>query len=79
MQKTVGQSKGRSFIETCAQTIIGYGLAVSAQIIIWPFFGAIVTIGENMAIGLVFMAITFVRGLCIRRFFNWFDNRIQGV
>ena len=50
-----------SFVEATANVLVGYGVAVLVQIAVFPVFGIEIGIGENLAIGLVFTAVSIVR------------------
>ncbi len=64
------QSRSRSAIESVANVVIGYVVAVVSQMAIFPFFGIIVSLSGNLAIGVWFTAISFIRSYLIRRVFN---------
>ena len=51
------QSRLMSFVEAVANVVIGYGVAVLVQIALFPAFGIELSIGENLAIGLVFTGV----------------------
>jgi len=64
------QSKKLSFIEVLTNTLIGYGIAVVGQILIFPMFGLKVSLADNLWIGLLFTVVSVFRGYVIRRIFN---------
>ena len=64
------QSRRMSLIEAVTNVILGYGLAVIAQIVVFPWFGLDVSIGENLAIGAVFVGISLLRSYALRRLFE---------
>lgn len=64
------QSKKHSFIESIVNILIGYGVAVGSQILIFPAFGVHIPISDNLMIGLWFTAISIVRSYTVRRVFN---------
>lgn len=66
----MSQSKKGSFIEVCTNTAIGYGINVVANFLILPLFGLAVTTSQSMQIGLIFTAISILRGYILRRVFN---------
>jgi hypothetical protein len=70
----VSQSKKYSFIESCANIAIGYGIAVIAQLAIFPLFGIHVPLGSNLAIGALFTIVSLVRSYSLRRLFNWINR-----
>ncbi len=46
------QSRAMSLLEAIANVIVGYGVAVLTQILIFPLFGIEAALGEHLAIGL---------------------------
>lgn len=70
----MSQSKKYSFIESCANIAIGYGIAVIAQLAIFPLFGIHVPLGSNLAIGALFTIVSLVRSYSLRRLFNWINR-----
>ena len=64
------QSRRRSLIEAIANVVVGYALAVLAQIMVFPWFGLHPTLGGNLAIGSVFTAISLLRSYALRRVFE---------
>jgi len=65
------QSKKHSFIEACVNILIGYGVAVVSQLLIFPLFGVNLPLGDNLMIGAWFTVISLIRSYVIRRGFNW--------
>lgn len=59
-----------SFIEATLNTIIGYFINLGVQLIVYPLYGAVFTLSQNIQIGLIFMAVSLARGFVIRRWFN---------
>ncbi len=66
----MAQTKKHSFFESIVNVLIGYGVAVGSQILIFPMFGMYVPISDNLLIGLWFTAISIVRSYMVRRVFN---------
>jgi uncharacterized membrane protein (DUF485 family) len=64
------QTRLMSLIETSANIIIGYFLAVGTQVLLFPVFGLEVTFKDNLTIGMVFTVLSFLRGYCLRRIFS---------
>ena len=65
------QTRRQSMIETAASVAIGYVVALSSQIVIFPLFGIHATMSDNLLIGAWFTVISIIRGYFVRRFFNW--------
>ena len=65
------QTKKQSAIEAVAGVLIGYGVALISQILIFPLFEVNLPLEQNMIIGGYFTAISIVRGYYVRRLFNY--------
>lgn len=64
------QSRVMSLVEALANVVVGYGVAVLVQIVVFPTFGIAASLGQNLAIGLVFTGVSIVRSYALRRLFN---------
>lgn len=64
------QSKLMSAVEAFFSTIIGFGIAMTAQIIIFPYYGIHISMVENIEITGLFTVISIARQYVIRRLFN---------
>ncbi|MCV2876367.1 hypothetical protein OE810_08865 [Rhodobacteraceae bacterium XHP0102] len=64
------QSRRRSLIEAITNVVVGYALAVVTQIVVFPWFGLQVSLGDSLAIGAVFVTISLVRSYALRRLFE---------
>jgi hypothetical protein len=64
------QSRRQSLIEAITNVVVGYALAVITQIAVFPWFGLQVSLGDNLAIGAVFVTISLVRSYALRRLFE---------
>ena len=65
-----GQSRRMSAVEAIANVLVGYGVAVLAQLAIFPLFGIAVSLGDNLAIGAAFTVVSLARSYAVRRLFN---------
>ena len=63
----MSQSRTMSLVESLANVIVGYGVAVVTQILIFPQFGWNPTLAQNMRIGAVFTAVSLARSFTVRR------------
>ncbi len=73
------QSRRLSLIEAIANVFVGYALAVMTQIVVFPWFGLQVSLGDNLAIGGVFLAISLLRSYALRRAFErWTGKSKKG-
>lgn len=66
----MSQSCRMSFIESATNIAVGYTLAVCTQLLIFPAFGLTASLGDNLAIGLVFTVVSLGRSYGLRRLFN---------
>lgn len=69
------QTKLQSIVETLVQTAIGYTVAITSQLLIFPFFGIDISFSENLLIGVWFTIISIARGYVVRRVFNHLHRR----
>ena len=64
------QSRVMSFVESVANVIVGYGVAVVTQILIFPIFGLHTTLAQNLKMGAVFTVVSIARSYVFRRLFE---------
>ena len=64
------QPQRMSFAEAIANVVVGYALAVATQIVVFPWFGLRPSLGENLALGGVFVGISLLRSYALRRLFE---------
>ena len=56
------QSRWMSLVEAVTNIVVGYGLAVLTQIIVFPLFGLHASLSENLLIACVFVGVSLIRG-----------------
>lgn len=66
----MSQSRAQSMIESAANVVIGYMVALGSQLVVFPMFGVHLPLQDNLLIGLWFTAISLVRSYFVRRWFN---------
>lgn len=66
----MSQSRFLSAIEACANTAVGYGVALLSQLAVFPLFDIHIPFSSNLAIGAWFTVISLVRNYVLRRWFN---------
>ena len=64
------QSRLMSMVESLANVLVGYGVAVITQMMVFPLFGLALTVTENLLIGLIFTVVSIVRSYALRRGFE---------
>ncbi len=76
------QSRIMSMVEMTTGKVLGFIVAVSSQMIVYPlYFDQHIPITQNMQLGLIFMSIAAIKSYGVRRFFNWLQwgrNNEQG-
>ena len=73
------QSRFMSLVEAVANVIVGYGVAVVTQILIFPVFGLQTTLAQNLKMGAVFTIVSLGRSYALRRLFEGLrENRDGG-
>jgi hypothetical protein len=69
------QSRRLSLVEAVTNVVVGYALAVTTQIVVFPWFGLHPSLGENLALGGVFTGISLLRSYALRRLFETVQRR----
>ena len=64
------QSRLMSLVEAVANVMIGYGVAVITQILIFPIFGLHTTLAQNLKMGAIFTVVSIARSFALRRVFE---------
>jgi len=64
------QTRLMSLVESVANVIVGYGVAVVTQILIFPVFGLHTTLAQNLLMGLAFSVVSVARSFALRRLFE---------
>lgn len=70
-----GQTRLHSLIESFLNILLGYLVAVAAQILIFPLFGYSISLRDNFLTAIAFAVVSFLRSYALRRFFNWLHLR----
>ncbi len=64
------QSRAMSLVESIANVVVGYVVAVATQILIFPVFGLHMTLAQNLTVGAIFTIISIGRSFALRRVFE---------
>jgi hypothetical protein len=59
-----------SLVESTTNVVVGFLLALSTQVAIFPLFGITVSVGDNLLIGGIFTVVSIVRSFTLRRLFE---------
>ena len=71
----IGQSRWMSLVEAITNVVVGYGIAVGTQILIFPLFGLHTTLGQNLSMGGIFTMVSVARSFLLRRLFETIQAR----
>lgn len=69
------QTRRRSLKEAVINVSAGYSINFCANLAILPLFGFDVTVGQNLALGVIYTGISIARTYTVRRLFNRGDHR----
>ena len=72
------QSRLMSLVEAIANVVVGYGIAVITQILIFPVFGLHTTLVQNLKMGGIFTIVSLARSFALRRLFEALRVRSMG-
>lgn len=64
------QSRLESLLESIANILIGYCIALASQLILFPLYGIHIALTTNLWIGFWFTLVSLVRSYLLRRYFN---------
>jgi len=64
-----------SFVEAVTNIVVGYGLAVLTQMVVFPLFGLDSSLRENLLIGGAFTVVSLFRSYALRRLFIAVEKR----
>ncbi len=64
------QSRTMSLVESIANIGVGYGIAVVAQVVVFPIFGLHTTLAQNLMMGAIFTVVSIGRSYALRRLFE---------
>jgi len=64
------QTRLMSLVEAVAYVVVGHGVAVIPQILVFPVFGLQLSLAQNLKMGLIFTGISLIRSFALRRLFE---------
>ena len=67
----VGQSRKHSALESAINILVGIGVALLTQLLIFPLFDIHISTASHIGITLIFTAVSFIRSYYLRRLFNY--------
>ena len=69
------QSRRMSFFESVANMVVGFGVAMGTQLLIFPLLGINIPLSSNVIIVIIFSVVSIIRSYVLRRFFNLLHSR----
>ena len=73
------QSRLMSLLEALTNVVVGYGVAVGTQLLVFPLFGLEATLRQSLGIGAVFTLVSLVRGYLLRRAFEAARSKVTAI
>ena len=64
------QSRTMSLVESVANVVVGYGIAVVSQLLLFPVFGMHMTLVQNLKLAGAFTIVSICRSFVLRRLFE---------
>jgi len=64
------QSRFMSLVESITNVVVGFGIAILTQEVVFPIFGFHASPSEHLAIAGLFTVVSFARSFALRRFFE---------
>ena len=59
-----------SLVEAITNVLVGYGIAVATQLVVFPWFGLPARVSDAVAIGAIYTVISIARSFALRRVFE---------
>ena len=59
-----------SLVESLTNVLVGYGIAVATQGVVFPWFGLRTSLSDDLAIGGIFTVVSIIRSYMLRRVFE---------
>jgi hypothetical protein len=66
----MNQSRIMSLVESVANVLVGYAVAVMTQMLVFPVFGLHTTLAQNLKLGGLFTIVSIGRSYALRRIFE---------
>ena len=64
------QSRLMSLVEAMTNVVVGYGIAVATQLVVFPWFGLPAHVADALGIGAIFTLVSLARSFALRRLFE---------
>ena len=64
------QTRLMSLVEAITNVVVGYGIAVATQLVVFPWLGLPAHLDDALALGAVFTCVSLIRAFALRRLFE---------
>lgn len=64
------QKRSHSFLEAVTNYVIGFAVALTLQVVLYPLYGITLDLNTQAEIAGWFTVVSICRSYCVRRFFN---------
>ena len=71
----MSQSRRRSALEAVTNVLVGWGVALGTQLLVFPVVGLQATLAQNLGVSSAFTAVSLVRSYLLRRMFERMERR----
>jgi hypothetical protein len=68
-----GQRRLHSLLEAIINCVIGVGISLASQLVIFHFYGVELSLAQNLQMTMWFTLISIGRQFVLRRAFNWWE------
>lgn len=75
-ERKMAQSRIASLLEALVNILVGFLVALAAQLVVFPLFGIQASFGTNVKITCCFTLVSLARQYVIRR---WFNGRLISI
>jgi hypothetical protein len=65
-----------SLVEAMTNVVVGFALALATQLAIFPLFGIVASLTDNLLISSIFTAVSIGRSYALRRLFEFILARL---
>lgn len=70
-----GQRRRHSALESIINILVGFGIALLTQVLVFPLFDIHISATSHLSITAIFTLVSFFRSYFIRRLFNYLHLR----
>lgn len=64
------QTRQQSLFEAVMNVVVGLGVSMALNFAVFPLFGWVISLQQNLMLGVIYTVVSIVRSYCLRRYFN---------